>query len=343
MSKRILLRTLTLVGLTTSLFGADPLAHPETTGQQYTYLTPISKYNNERFSQQIYNAVRPWIKPCTTFEPGSFIQPWFQIEKGVNTSNNDHKMNGVKNDTLDFVLGAHIPFENSTLIGIALAYDDGNIHFKNGGGSSTLKVWQGALYAAASQPEFYAFGDAIFAGSNGHSRRRIQYDLVNETATSSPSAHHGMVYAEFGLNNYSFNALIQPFIAFEFGWNRCNSITESGTGSLDLQVSDKTTKIFDIYLGSHFTTLLGKTVSISADLAWHHRYGTNTFNIQTRFLSGGPCAFVKGTEIGKDAIEGAVTISTTLCNQFTLFAELAGERWSNFSAISLDLGVSLLW
>jgi outer membrane autotransporter protein len=243
---------------------------------------------------------------------------------------------------LSMSLGAHVPFNQSFILGGAVNYDRDHLHFAQGGNSS-WNIWQGAVYTILQQPIGYIFVDGMAGSGFGKLKRDIHFSIVDRTAKSKPSTHQGFLYTEFGTNFACGHALFQPYFAGEYAYYKMKEITETGADSLNLRIAKKTTNTVDSYLGLRMTTMLGCNVTVSADMAWHHRYGPDRFNVTNQFIAFCNPFDIKGSKIGTDAAEGSVSITGTFCEYLDLFVEVAGERWAGWGAYSVDFGVSLWW
>lgn len=136
--------------------------------------------------------------------------------------------------------------------------------------------------------------------------------------------------------------LFQPFFGGEIGVYNRRKTTESGADSLNLVLKQRTKNTYSTYLGTHLTTYWNCFV-INADIAWQHRYGSTNRNSHNRFNGVSNDFLIKDANLGNNAIRGAFNISKEIYDSVDLYAEISGERWKNWSAYAIDLGIAFWW
>lgn len=310
-------------------------------GEQYTYLIQLDRYNSERFNGRIFNALRQTLDPCWWPSQCEGIESWLQIEEEHCFAHGDHNSKGLRASGWDFSVGAFKSICNEFLVGAAANYQIGRVWF-NQGGHTNRQSFQGSLYGTYKNPYGYAFADLILGGSWGHLSRQICFGPIHRTAKSSPNTEQCLVYTELGLNCELCHVLIQPFVAGEFGFYQQNKISEHGSDSLNLDIKRKVLNINELYLGAHFTTDW-HCMTCNLDASWQHQFNHSSIHITNAFQDFGKSFDIEGARLGTNAIRGAFNISTAIDQWATIYVELSGERWKNWSAYGIDLGVNILW
>lgn len=310
-------------------------------GDQYTYFTPLNKYSNERFNQRIFYNVQEVINPCWKPCDGDLVKPWFVVEKGEVFALGDDEATAMEATPVDLTLGAHIPFSKGFIVGGAVNYESAEVHFHKQG-YANWNIWQGSVYAVLQQPMGYLFLDAMAGSSFGEVKRRIRFALIDRVAKGKPTTHQGYLYTEAGINFEYCHVLFQPYFAGEFGHYKQKSFTETGADAANLTVNAKTTNTVDTYLGFHIRTSIAECIFFGGSLAWHHCYGINRYDVVNQFSFCNPMSII-GSEVGQDAVQGSVYIDIPVCDWFSLYAEVAGERWGGWGAYSADVGISTWW
>ncbi len=310
-------------------------------GEQYTYIVELDRYSNETLNRRIFNALRKTLSPCWCENPCEPIQTWFQLGEGQGYAHRDCNSNGLRTLNWDFTLGGFTPICEGLLIGVAANYEIQNVQFYEGG-HTHWHTGQAALQGIYQNACGYLLADLIIGQSWGKVRREIDFGSIHRVAKSKPKVTQGFVYAETGFNYFWCDVLLQPFVGFEAGFYRQKEFDESGADSLNLTVSKQEVNTYDSYLGTHVTTYWDCFV-INADISWQHRYDRSCVNTTTRFEEFGESFSIYGVRLGRNAVNWAFNASTEYREGVTLYAELSGQRWKNWSTYGIDLGISLEW
>lgn len=310
-------------------------------GEQYTYFTQLQRYGNERFNRRIYNALRPTLSPCWCMDPCASIATWFQVEEGQSYARKNRNCDGLRAQNWDFSLGAFTPLCNEVIVGVAANYQIDHVKFYQGG-HTNWHTGQAAIYGAYQNECGYIMADFIYGRSWGRLHRSIEFADIHRTAKSTPKTSQGLIYTEIGVNFCLCDMLFQPFIAGEFGFYNMHKIRECGSDSLDLNIGKKSVNTQDLYVGSHLMSYWD-CFTISADIAWQYRFGSSAVNTTNAFQDQGSEFEIEGVRLGNNAVKGALNISSDICNGVSVYGQLSGERWQNWSAYGIDLGITLVW
>ncbi len=311
-------------------------------GEQYTFLTQLDRYGNERLNRIVYNALRTTLVPrwcACSCEP---VEIWFQFGEGNSYAHQDINSDGMKGTNWDVTLGAFMPFGGSFIVGLAANYQYDHVKFFQSG-HTNWNTGHASLHAIYQNQLGYVFVDGIVGRSWGHFQRTIDFGTIHRVAKSKPSTIQGLVDVEVGMNYYLCDVLLQPFVAGEFGFYHQRKIRECGADSINLSLDEKSFNTFDSYLGVHATTAWD-CLMVNADLAWQHSYNSWTHDTFNEFQDIGFSEFsIDGIRLGHDAIQAALNLSKTLPGNLTIYGEVFGEYWSHWSAYTLSVGISKEW
>ena len=230
-------------------------------------------------------------------------------------------------------------FLNSWLtVGLAGSYERDNIHF-NLSGRGRANNWQGAFYYMWNNCHFYSFSATIL----GSDCIRIRRPVINRIR-SRARITQWTSYSEVGLNLNCNCFYIQPFVGFEYAFYRRHALSEHRTNSLGLHVRGKNVSATISRLGLHLTTgLPWWGLFVSGDIAWRCRLNFLQERIKTYFKDFGSEFRVKGVHQKPHGIEGALNIAKCFCDRWTTYVEVAGERWSRYSAWNVSGGLGVNW
>ncbi|MFI0435847.1 MAG: autotransporter domain-containing protein [Parachlamydiaceae bacterium] len=312
-------------------------------GEQYPYLNQLARYHDERLNSTIFDAMRATLNPCACSDRCDPIQTWCQLEKGQCFAGHQGKRHGLSAVNVDCNVGVLSSLSDTLIVGAAGQYAYSDIDFpKHSDGHTHWNTGEMALFGAYHQGAFYGFANAMGGQSWGAIERRIDFQTIHRKAKGSARITQGLLYIETGVDVCWCNLLFQPFIGLECGVYRQNKMKEKKAGSLNLELESQTTHTFDSYLGAHFTSTLN-CFTLQADMAWQHRYHDGYFENRMKFIEFGHGFNVKSVAFGHDALRGALSFSTNLCDNIRCFVEIAGEKWKRWSAYDANIGVSVEW
>jgi autotransporter-associated beta strand protein len=127
------------------------------------------------------------------------------------------------------------------LIGLFAAKTNDHILWKEGAGSGTENVWYAGLYGGWHIPYFYvqAASSLAFIGDRG--TRNITFECIDESCPERTAYHKNRAigatgYAEVG-SPFEFYFLLRPFVRGDYTFLNRSPFTESGAGSINLNVN----------------------------------------------------------------------------------------------------------
>lgn len=95
-------------------------------------------------------------------------------------------------------------------------------------------------------------------------------------------------------------------------------------------------------LGVHLTDNFCSDFNISIDLAWLYRFAGND-NFQANLDSLNTDFTVYGPRSSRNSGEGAITLTKTMCDSWSIFVEASGEVWNRSSIYDVRGGIQANW
>ena len=97
-------------------------------------------------------------------------------------------------------------------------------------------------------------------------------------------------------------------------------------------------------LGLHITTeRLPYRFAVSLDLAWVKRLTCSDNAVNVRLVNFGGNFNINGVPLNSNSFDGAITISTHLCEQLRVYIEASGEAWNNAGTYNALGGAEFVW
>ena len=142
-----------------------------------------------------------------------------------------------------FTMGMDRKVADNLLVGLATGYTHATASFSGSGGSADLDLVPISLYAAYMPQSFYIVGTAGYALNLYDLDRLISFSSpggsVSRAASSSPMGNLFNVYGEAGYDVKIKPLVVTPIVSMGYSHLGIDSFTESGAGSLDLNVSSQ--------------------------------------------------------------------------------------------------------
>lgn len=325
-------------------------------GPLYTSSFIPSEIANRQFLRRIYDPLRPIITtwPCceTCCEDScdcpsklcSQFDFWFE-GGGQRSFFHDHKHGGgFKTQGYEIAGGAQVTSNDLNLtLGLAGGYTLDHLHYHLRGTGKNETTLAG-VYALYRPERFYILADGTFSYSHNRVRRHIRFGEIDRIARSKPKIWQGTFYGEVGIDMCCECLLIQPFIGIEFNYAKRDRIVEHGAQALNLVIFQQHRYNTDGRLGVHLTsTQMPANLVLYVDLAWQVALTSCHKHNHERFADFGSSFEIRGVTRNWNGFEGSVNLSTTICDNWRLYAEISGERWSHASDFTLLGGIETSW
>ena len=142
-----------------------------------------------------------------------------------------------------FTMGMDRKVADNLLVGLATGYTHASASFSGSGGSADLGLVPISLYAAYMPRSFYIFGTTGYALNLYDLNRQISFSSpggsVSRVASSSPVGNLFNFYGEAGYDVKFKPLVVTPIVSMSYSHLGIGSFTETGAGSLDLNVSSQ--------------------------------------------------------------------------------------------------------
>lgn len=333
-------------------------AYDQMTGMQYLTMMAANELAGHKFLRQLYDPIRSivtnsephrvyYADPCCQSvycEDRPCFSAWLEGGGGHTSINGNKCAAGAKINTYEILGGIQSRLNDCVTLGLAGGYVNDDIHYNIGGRGTNRTGFIGAygLYRPCS---WYVLGDLAYGYSRDSVRRPIHIgDELFFSAKSNPKVTQVLAYIEAGFDVPVCKFLIQPFLGFEGGFFKRRKVCETGAHPLDLVVSEKERSNIYSRLGLHLTTDgMCDKYAISVDLAWQCRLNNISSRIHERFKSFGNRFNIRGMDFTRNSFDGAATFTAFLRDNWELYVEVSGEKWSRASSYDVTGGVKFSW
>ena len=248
--------------------------------------------------------------------------------------------------------GLDYRFDPRFLVGLGVGYAHGT-QWTNGfmgqGFSDSVSV---AAYASFSDAGFYVDALAGYAYSGNQLERQIMIpNLQPRTANGSTGANQflGQVETGYKLAIYApAQASVTPFGRLQISSVNQNGFTESGAGSLSLDVAQQTTTSVRSTLGADLAGRLplGPTtgLDVAVRLGWMHELADTSRPITAAFTGAPTSAFtVFGATPARDSAVIGFQASTAIAEATSIYLRYDGQVGGGTDNHALNIGVRMTW
>lgn len=332
-------------------------AFEQMAGTQYLGMMVATELSGHKFLRQLYDPIRSIVtrtQPCRIYyddpccskmccEWHPTFSAWLEAGGGHTSISGGKGPRGLKFDSYNVTGGFQSSITSDWTVGLAGAYehDDVSYHLGGNGVNRTGFIGTYGLYRPSC---WYFFGDLAYGYSMNSVHRRIDLGDLHFAPKGTPKVHQVQTYIEAGFDVPFCKFLIQPFLGFEANFLRRSKLTEKGGCPLNLVLSEKERSNLYSRLGVHLTTdSMCSRYALSVDLAWQCRLNHLSDRAHERFQSFGNRFGVKGYDMTRNSFDGAATFTAFLGDNWELFVEVAGEKWSRTSTFDVTGGVKYSW
>lgn len=231
------------------------------------------------------------------------------------------------------------------LVGLGVGYAHGT-QWVNGfmgqGWSDSVSV---AAYGSFTQSGFYADALAGFAYIANQMQRQIQIPgLQPRTASGSTGASQFLAQVEAGYRLGVWEmAGVAPFARFQASSTAQNAFTESGAGSLDLNVAPQITTSLRTVLGAELDGTIG-AFGLGLRLGWQHEYASTARPVTASFAGAPQAGFtVYGATPARDAAIVGFSATAMVAAATQLYLRYDGEIASGSDNHAVTAGLRLSW
>ena len=233
--------------------------------------------------------------------------------------------------------------------GAALSWDETNLSLRGLPQSGRLDATQIAVYGEERFGGMvYVNGAASVGFTNGHGERAIAFTGVNRRATGDFDGTTVGLAANLGARMpMSDGWMAEPSVGIVYSSIRQGSVRESGAGSADLAVADRTQTASESVVAVRFAnaTPTGQGL-LSADIkiAWAHDFSGVTPTVAEAFpVTPGAAFRLSGANAGKDAGLFSGGLNLAASRQLSVFARYDASIAQDDTEQILDLGLKFRW
>ncbi len=248
--------------------------------------------------------------------------------------------------------GIDYRFDPRFLAGIGVGFSSGNQWVSGFSGQGTTSSYQASLYASFTTGAFYVDALAGYGYNDNQMTRQIVLpNLASRVAQGRTGANQFLGQAEAGYRIGLYEpaaASITPFARFEGTTVSQAGFSESGAGSLDLDVAAQTTgsarSVLGVELGGAFGAEGREKLAMQLRLGWAHEYA-GTARPVTASFAGAPGAnfTVYGAAPQTDTAIVSLSAGTAVAPGVSLYLRYDGEMATGTSSHALNGGLRVSW
>ena len=138
-----------------------------------------------------------------------------------------------------FTAGADYRLRDDLVIGLGTGYYNTSASYKNSGGDAGINSIPFYAYGAYTPGSFYAMGSLGYTLNLYSLDRNIAFGGINRVATSSVNGNQLNASLETGYDFKVAQFTLTPALTVYYSQAWVNGFTESGAGSLDLNVNSQ--------------------------------------------------------------------------------------------------------
>lgn len=277
---------------------------------------------------------------------------WFSGLAGFGTVGGDGNAGAVTYNIGGVAVGADYRLDNGLIVGAAVGYSSGRQWVGGFQGVGWSDSYSATLYASFVQGAFYADALAGYAWSNNRMQRVISVlGLGSRLASGSTGASQFLGQVETGYRlsvHEPSQTAVTPFLRFQSVTAWQAAFSESGAGSLDLNVANQNTASIRTVLGADLSGKLPigqqRSVDLSLRLGWSHDYAS-TLRPMTASFAGAPAVpfTIYGAQPLRDAAVIGLSVNARLDERISLYARYDGELNGRDDAHALSAGFRIIW
>lgn len=335
--------TALLEGLASITTTQAQLALDQMSGQPYTNLLLTTSLANHRFIVRLFEPLRSKVTtdPCACTEVRyQDWDLWMEVGGDVSHFNSRSTAKGFSTHSYEMTLGTQSSLNSYWTVGAAFSYEWSRLRYELDAKETRQTGFVG-LYALWRPADYYILGDLVGGYGSDKMERHVNVGTLQYRAHSMPKLFQGSLYLEAGKDVNGGCLLMQPFIGLEMGCYHHNRIHEHGADPINLSVNSKTYDNILSSLGIHFTA--ENLVTVAADIAWHYRWNNTNNGLRERFQSFGSDFPVTGLHIDPNSLEGSLSFSTEIHNNWELFGEVTGQWWKRSYSYNILGGIKTSW
>jgi len=207
-----------------------------------------------------------------------------------------------------------------TRAGLGLGYARTNIDGKVYDTSVNANTYQATAYLATERGPWFLNGSASMAWDEYSGKRNIRFPGVNRTANSDYSGQHYTLFATTGLHLLAQDFTVTPLASLQYTRVNVGSYTETGAGSVNLNVDSRGYDFLESGLGVRVARPFhdqGRTFVPEVHARWFHDFINPALKNTARFTGINAVSFTTPSLKTSDDtynVGGGVTLLSCECS-----------------------------
>lgn len=186
-------------------------------------------------------------------------------------------------------VGMDYRFNRNIAAGLLFGYTGSRAEVDDNGSRMTMDGYTFGAYGTWYRGRFYVDGQASYGWADYRNTRRIVFPGLDRTASSSPGGSQFTLYGGTGYEIPAGRWTIVPNLSLQYIDLGIDSYTESGAGSLDLNVDRQRSQSLQGNFGGklYYTWETPKSVVMPGiTVAWGHEFMRDSRDITSRLVQG---------------------------------------------------------
>jgi outer membrane autotransporter protein len=200
------------------------------------------------------------------------------------------RQTGYKFDILGFTSGIDYRLRDNCLIGVGSGYYHTGASYHGSGGSAEVDSIPLFVYAAYNPGAYYAVGSLGYTLNLYDSNRNVTFGGVSRTASGSTDGSQFNAALETGYDLAFTPAILTPAVTLFYTKSRVGGFTETGAGSLNLNVDAQSAESLQGGIGFRLSLPLktGK-INVLPQIAafYQHEFANGSRVLDARLVQAG--------------------------------------------------------
>jgi outer membrane autotransporter protein len=251
-----------------------------------------------------------------------------------------------------FASGVDYRVDPRLLVGLGVGYINSTQYLSGLDGRGTTNDYQAALYASFAEGGLYLDALAGYGYIDNQMRRTIAFaGFAPRTAMGRTHADQFFGQAEAGYRlgiHAPAEASLTPFVRLQTSSGTQGAFSESGAGSIDLNVASQTTTslrtIAGVELGGAIDMGWSEKLRLQMRLGWAHEYVDVSHPVTASFAGAPAAGFtVFGAVPNRDSAIVSLAADTAIGKATSLYLPYDGDLSSADSSHALSVGLRMTW
>ena len=227
-----------------------------------------------------------------------------------------------------FTAGADYRLRDDLVIGLGTGYYNTSASYKNSGGDTGISSIPFYAYGAYTPGSFYAMGSLGYTLNLYSLERNIAFGGINRVATSSVNGNQLNASLETGYDFKVAQFTLTPALTVYYSQAWVNGFTESGAGSLDLNVNSQSANSVQTGLGMRLSRPFqsGTTLMLPQIYAFYqHEFANDSRGLDARLAQAGSTFAFQTDSPSRDFAVLGAGVAVGLRKNLTLQANYNAE------------------